>query len=115
MLKEATYDIFIEQPHKEYVKKMMPTSHMGNKDQILQGFHSLPTPYNDANGLKIDMWNLNGTITTPWLGGDFVEEYYQEDRDYLMVLHMPDNIKDEVGSGRMIIEIEVDALSLIHI
>ena len=81
---------------------------MGNLDQVLKGFHSLPTPYNDENGLKIKMWNLNGTITTPWFGGDFVQEYYQEDRDFLMMLELPDDIKDQVGSGSLIIDLEVD-------
>ena len=64
-LRRAVYDIFIEQHHMAYVKKMSVTSNMGNLDQIYQGFHSLPIPFNDANGLKIKMWNLNGTITTP--------------------------------------------------
>ena len=54
------------------------------------------------------MWNLNGTITTPWFGGDFVREFYQEDRDFLMVLELPDDIEDQVGSGSLIIDLEVD-------
>ena len=107
-LKRAAYEVFIEQPHKDYVKKMSASSHMGNLDQVLQGFHSQPTPYNEANGLKIKMWNLNGTITTPWFGGDFVQEYYKEDRDFLMVLELPDDIKDQVGSGSLIIDLDVD-------
>ena len=82
---------------------------MGNLDQALRGFHSLPTPYNDANGLKIKMWYLNGTITTPWFGGDFVQEYYQEDREFLMVLELPDDIKDQLlGGGSLIIDLKVD-------
>ena len=107
-LKEAANEIFMGKAHKEYVKKMSAILHMGNMDQVLQGFHSLPTPYNDENGLKIKMWNLNGTITTPWFGGDFVQEYYQEDRDFLMMLELPEGIKDQVGSGSLIIDLEVD-------
>ena len=67
-LRKAAYEIFTEQTHKEYVIKMSATQHMGNLDQVLKGFHSLPKPYNNANGLKIKMRNLNGTITTPWFG-----------------------------------------------
>ena len=44
-LKKAAYEIFMEQTHKEYVKKMLLTSYMGNMDQVLEGFHSLPKPY----------------------------------------------------------------------
>ena len=65
-LKEAAYEIFIRQSHKEHVARMLPISYMGNMGQVLQGFHSLPKPNNLANGFEIKMWNLNGTITTPW-------------------------------------------------
>ena len=107
-LRKAAYDIFIEQNHKDYVKKMLVSSHMGNLPQILQSFHSLPEPYNDANGLKIKMWDLNGTIMTPWFAGDYVEEYYLEDREFLFVIELPDDIKDQVGSGSLIIDLDVD-------
>ena len=56
-LKKAVYDIFMEQPHRVYMKTMVAISNIANVDQVFQGFHSLPTPYNDANGLKIKMWN----------------------------------------------------------
>ena len=36
-----------------------------------------------------------------------MEEYYQEDREYLMVLELPENIKDQLGSGSLI-TLEVD-------
>ena len=107
-LKGAAFDIFIVETHQEYVKNMLPTLHMGNIDQVLQGFHSLPTPFNNGNGLQIKMWNLNGTITTPWFGGDFVEEYYQEDREFTMVLELPDDIQIQVGSGSLVLELEVN-------
>ena len=100
--------LFVDQPHKDYVRKMSATAHMGNMDQVLQGFHSLPRPYNKENGLEIKMWNLNGTITTPWFGEDFVEEYYKEDREFHIVLELPGDIKDQVGNGSLIIELEVD-------
>ena len=50
----------------------------------------------------------NGTISTPWYGEDFVEAYYEEDRDIHMVLELPDDIKEQVGSGLLVIELEVD-------
>ena len=107
-LRRAAYEIFIENSHKEHVRKMLATLHMENIDQVLQGFHSLPKPYNDANGLKTEMWNLNGTITTPWFGGDFVEEYYKEDTDFLVILRLPGDIRDQVGSGSLVVKLEVD-------
>ena len=107
-LKRAAYEIFVEKTNKKYEKQMLAISNKGNMDQVLQGFHSLPTPYNYGNRLKIKMWNLNGTISTPWFGEDYVEEYYKEDREFLMVLELPEDIKDQVGSGSLIVELEVD-------
>ena len=108
ILKRAAFEIFIENSHKEHVKNMFATLHMGNIVQVLQGFHSVPTPYNDAIGLKTEMWNLNGTITTPWFGGGFVEEYYKEDKDFLVILRLPGDIGDQVGTGSLVVKLEVD-------
>ena len=68
----------------------------------------MPKPYNKENGFEIKMCNLNGTITTPWFGGDYVEEYYKQDRVFHMVLELPGDIKDQLGNGSLIIELEVD-------
>lgn len=40
-------------------------------------------------------------------GLDYVEEFYEWDRDFLMVLEMPDDIKDQLGVT-LIIDVEVD-------
>ena len=105
---KTAYEIFIEQSHKDYAKKMLGTSNRGNVDQVFRGFHSVPTPSNDGNGLKIKMWNLNGTIATPWFGGDYAEEYYQEDRKFIVMLELPKDIKDQIGSsGSLVIDLEV--------
>ena len=54
------------------------------------------------------MWNLNGTITTPWFGEDFIQDYYTEDIDYCVILEVPENIQDLVGSSSLVVELEVD-------
>ena len=108
ILKKATHETLIEGTHNDYAKKMSVTLHMGNLDQVLQGFHSMPTPCNHAYNFKIKMWNLNGTITTPWFEGLFMEEYYQEDKEFLVVLELPKDIKDKVGNGSFNIELDID-------
>ena len=105
-LKETATEIFLVRSHMEYVKKMSMMSRMGNMDQVLQGFHSLPNPYH--HGFQIKMWNQNGTITTPWYKGDYVEEYYKDDREYHMELEFPEDIKEQVGDGSLKVQIEVD-------
>ena len=107
-LRKAAYDIFIEQTHMAYTKAMLSVSDRDNVGQIFQGFHSIPKPYNDESCLKIKMWNLNGTMTAPWFGGDYVEEYYEEDREFFMVLELPKDIRDQVGGGSLFIDLNVD-------
>ena len=86
---------------------MTMLAHMGNIDKIYKGLHSVPQPYSES-GFEIKMWNLNGTITTPWFGEDYVEEYYKEDREFHVVLELPDDVKEQVGSESLIIELDVD-------
>ena len=107
-MKEDAFKIFMIESHREFVEMMVATSNILNVAQMNQGFHSIPKPYNDANGLCINMWYENGTIATPWFGGEYREEYYKDDKDYLMALELPEDIKVHVGSGSLIIDLEVD-------
>ena len=74
-------------------------------------------PYKNKNSFKIKMWNLNGTITTPWFGEEYPisgkdkrgkVEYYEEDKEFLLTLELPGDIKEQVGSGSLFIELEAD-------
>ena len=53
LLKKAAYNIFLKKPHNDYVKGMLTNLHMGRIDQFLQGFYSLPMPYNSDNALQV--------------------------------------------------------------
>ena len=99
-LRKAAYDILIEQAHMKYLEKMFAISNTANMDQVHQGFLSLPTPYNIAKGLKINMSNLNGTITTPWFWEDFAEEYYQPDRVLFLCLRYLGILKIKLAAVR---------------
>ena len=97
----------MEASQRDYIKKMVAISNLGNMDQVYQGHHSLPKPYK-TSAFETKMWNLNGTITSPYYGGEFVEEYYKKDREIHIVLELPHNITSVVRSGSLIIELEVD-------
>ena len=88
-LKQAAFEIFIKPAHKKFIQKMLAASNIENLDQVYQGFHSLPKPYKHANGFEMKMWNWNGTITTPWYGENYREDFYKENRDFHMVLEFP--------------------------
>ena len=106
-LREFAEKVILEAYQRRYVKKMLAISNIGNMDQVYQGFHSLPKPY-QLNGFEIKMWNLNGTITSPYYGGDFVEDYYKEDIEIHLILDLPNDVKSIIGFGSLQIELEVD-------
>ena len=113
ILKGAAYEIFMGGTHRRYAQKMstMPSAFMGNIYQVYRGFNSLPKPIsinNNPNISEIKMWNLNGTITSPWYGKGFVEDFFKEDREYHVLLELPIDIRNQIGSGSLMIDIEVD-------
>ena len=107
-LKKAAFDIFMKMPHEDYEKKTFATPKSKDLKQVYQGFFSLPMTYDGGNGFEIKMWNKNGSITTPWYKEDFFEEYYKENKDFHMALELPVDIKEQIGSGSLVIDLEID-------
>ena len=65
-----------------------------------------PKPYN--TGFKVRLWNDKGTITTPWFGQVYNETYFLEDKEYHVTLEIPENVKQYIGDGTLVVEIEAD-------
>ena len=65
-----------------------------------------PKPYN--TGFNVRLWNEKGTITTPWFGQQHNETFFLEDKEYHLVLEIPDNVEQYIGDGTLVVEIEVD-------
>ena len=86
---------------------MVATSNLGNMDQVFQGYQSLPKAYK-LNSFEIKMWNLNGTITSPYYGEAFVNDFYKEDKEVHMILELPKYIGELIGYGSLHIELEVN-------
>ena len=86
---------------------MVATSNLGNMDQVFQGYQSLPNAYK-LNSFEIKMWNLNGTITSPYYGEAFVNDFYKEDKEVHMILELPKYIRELIGYGSLHIELEVN-------
>ena len=89
------------------MKKVVATSNLGNMDQVFQGYQSLPKAYK-LNSFEIKMWNLNGTITSPYYGEAFVNDFYKEDKEVHMILELPKYIDELIGYGSLHIELEVN-------
>ena len=84
VLKGAINNIFMESPHRKYVRSLLATPTSGDLIQLYQGFQSLPKPYNFGKGFEVKIWNTNGTIATPFYGEEFVREYYTLCWSFLM-------------------------------
>ena len=88
---------------------------------------------NRMTGFKLD-WRIDnkypplvfatnelGTIVqTPLFGKSITDKsYYENDQNYHAVLSLPEDLAEDVGNGRLVIEVAVDTrvedLSLIHI
>ena len=106
-LKMAAYKIFMEEPYKNNAEEMIAITNPENVQEVLQGFQSYPKPYGN-HGFEVRMWNTNGSIHTPWYGEEFHDSYYKKDRIYHMVLEIPADLRDQIGSGSLAIDVEVD-------
>ena len=106
-LKQAAYDIFTKGSHDEYVLAMVEAANPGNLEQIYQGYQAPPRPYGDG-GFETRMWNNEGGYQTPGFGGEYDERFYKADRVYHAVLEFPADLAEQVGGGRLVVEVEVD-------
>ena len=93
-------------PHHQNMEYMLASANEENIKQVVDGFETFPKPYN--TGFKVRLWNDKGTITTPWFGQVYNETYFLEDKEYHLVLEIPDNVEQYIGDGTLVVEIEVD-------
>ena len=103
----AAYQIFMEPFHLEYNHNMLAAVNPRNVKKMFDGLQSTPKPYG-GSGFEILMWDDNGTIETPWYGQPFDETHYKIDKHHQMVLEFPEDLAEQIGSGFLVIEIEVD-------
>ena len=106
-LKQAVFITIIEPSHQDYIKSMVATANPSNLRQMYKGFQSPPKPDKDK-GLEIRMWNYQGKFQTPFYKEQYDEEFYKKKQLIKAVLEYPKDIKELVGSGSLIIHLEVD-------
>ena len=106
-LKRAVKERIIQPAHLDYIRRMLAYANLFNLKQVYKGFYSIPKPSEEA-GLKMRMWSWNGTVQTPWYGEKYREEFYNENQQYMAVIDFPPDLAKQVGSGSLMIELEVD-------
>ena len=93
-------------PHQQNIEYMLASANEENIEQVVDGFQTFPKPYN--TGFEVRLWNDKGTITTPWFGQQHNETYFLEDKEYHVIFEIPDNVKQYIGDGTLVVEMEAD-------
>ena len=105
-LVEAVWEHFIAEDHELFAEDMLAASNPSELEQVYNSIQSVPKPYN--HGYEIVVWNTSGTISSARYREDFHESHFLKNRDIHIILAFPANIADQVGSGYLKIELEVD-------
>ena len=107
ILRSLVWEEFIKGKHEDYVQTMKAAANPSRLKLMFEGYQSVPKPYSN-NGLEIRMWNFSGSIHSPRFGELFSKEEFKADVDLLHVLEFPDNILESLGSGSLVLELEVE-------
>ena len=107
VLKEAVVENISLPSHKAYIKSMLATANPLNLRTMYEGFQSIPQ-LNKQGEYEIRMWKNKGTYQTPRFRKHYEEKYFKEDKGYKVVLEYPKQIKEKIGSGFLVIKLDVD-------
>lgn len=106
-LKVNIFEIFLQSSHESYATSMLDVVNADNVDLVFNGSQSVPSQYGQ-NGFETLVLGSNGTIQTPKFEESYDEGFFKDDKLYHMVLEIPDDLKDEMLGGTLVIELEVD-------
>ena len=101
-LRTLVRQLFMDSSHEEHLRNMRAvTCSVGS---------TVPTPYGES-GVEIVTWANEGKIETAGFGGELEHESVMEnsDKEIHVVLQFPENITESIGSGSLVIQLEVAA------
>ena len=101
------YSVFVEAPFQEHFDKLLSQINPENVENLFRGSQSIPK-VTDDNVTETRFCSLNGTFHTPWFGGDFEESFFNSDQQHRVRLEFPENLKEHIGSGSLVIDLEVN-------
>ena len=106
-LSQDAYSVFVDAPFQDYFDRLLSQVNPENTENLFRGYQSIPK-VTDGNVTETRFFSLKGTFHTPWFGGDFEESFFESDQQHRVRLEFPENLKEQIGSGRLVIELEVD-------
>ena len=108
-LRKIVFTEIIEPSHQEYIRLMLATAKEENLNRVHKGFQAVPMGY-QGNGLQMNtvMEHFNGSFASPWYHDEYDDKYFKESKHQKLILNFPDNVAELVGSGSLVIQLEVD-------
>ena len=106
-LKKSVEQLFVYSPHEDYARNTIEATNLANIRQVFEGYQSIPTPYH-GSGFEVQTWKPNGSWQTPGYQEEFDASFYKESKQYRFVLQLPQNLAEEIGSGFLKIEMEIN-------
>ena len=103
---QKAYNRLLKVPHLDYAENLLASTPAEQLDLMYNGFQAFPKPL--TYGYETKVRKMNGTIRSPFYGEDYDEKQYMTDRFYQVVLEFPDDLAEQVGDGKLVVELEVD-------
>ena len=104
--KEANYFFVITTI--EHSKNTAAVVNKENLRKTFLGFQSVPEMFAENHGFEIRMWDNIGTWHTPGFREEYDQRYYEDDKYFNIILELPNNLPEQISSGSLIINLEVD-------
>ena len=106
-LKEDLHEIFLKSSHNYFTHSMLVLVNPDNVKRMFEGFQSVPSKYSHT-GTEIRVSGKEGSIESSGFQGIFDEASFKDDKLLHLILEIPDDLKEQMGSGTFVIELEVD-------
>ena len=107
-LKNVIWKSLVEKPHRDFAMRMVAATGKANLRKTFEGHYSVAEPYGES-GEEFRVWDTNGSIQSENFKGNYSKSAFKTDRDVHVVLELPDDIEEQVGSdGSLVIELEAD-------
>jgi len=109
-LTNITQTSLVHEDHLGFVKLSAEINNRQDLRKTYEGGLPIFRPSQDGRklNLKIPDAPPSGRISTPWFGEEMRPDFYRVDHDYRYQINFPENIKDIVGTGKLVIQLDVD-------
>ena len=106
-LEKQSVELFLVPSHKDYIERMISMANTENMKKMYEGHQSIPKA-SGRKGFDIFKWENSGSFETPGFKEEFNPNHFIDDKNYHMILQFPANIQEHVGSGSLVVLLEVD-------